>query len=117
MVFVMYRNNAGFYQLLHKSLSSSLDKPPAEREHAKFVEARLALQLEKSISSVCNLASSKRPPLYMFLTNSLTTHLMMMLISKVVDLHPLILRPLLSPETLSVMDKKTMKPFHAQKHK
>ncbi|KAL4185284.1 hypothetical protein AMTRI_Chr10g5130 [Amborella trichopoda] len=36
MVFEMYRNNTGFYQLLNKSLSSSLDKPPVKREHAEL---------------------------------------------------------------------------------
>ncbi|ERN14043.1 hypothetical protein AMTRI_Chr01g133490 [Amborella trichopoda] len=38
MVFKMYRNNVGFYQLLNKPLSSSLDKPPVEREHTELVE-------------------------------------------------------------------------------
>ncbi|KAL4204107.1 hypothetical protein AMTRI_Chr01g108030 [Amborella trichopoda] len=85
MVFEMYKNNVGFYQLLDRSLSFSLDKPLAEREHAELVETRLALQLGRSISSLRNLASSpssKRPSLQMFLTNSLITLLMMMLISK-----------------------------------
>ncbi|ERM96143.1 probable F-box protein At4g22030 [Amborella trichopoda] len=58
MVFEMYRNNAGFYQLLEESLLSSLSKPPAEREHAEVVETRLALQLGRSLSSLRNLASS-----------------------------------------------------------
>ncbi|KAL4186404.1 hypothetical protein AMTRI_Chr09g33710 [Amborella trichopoda] len=60
MVFEMYRNNAGFYQLLNESLLSSLNKPPAEREHAELVETRVALQLGRSISSLRNLASSSK---------------------------------------------------------
>ncbi|ERN02739.1 probable F-box protein At4g22030 [Amborella trichopoda] len=54
MVFKMYKNNARFYQLLDKSLSSSLDKRPVEREHAELVVMRLALQSGRSISSLRN---------------------------------------------------------------
>ncbi|XP_020529939.1 LOW QUALITY PROTEIN: probable F-box protein At4g22030 [Amborella trichopoda] len=62
MVFEMYRNNAGFYRLLDESLSSSLGKPPAEREHADLVETRVALQLGRSISSLRNLPTSSKDP-------------------------------------------------------
>ncbi|ERN18803.1 hypothetical protein AMTR_s00067p00091510 [Amborella trichopoda] len=102
MVFDMFRNNSGFYQLLDKSLSSSLDKPLAQREHVELVETRLALKLGRSISSLRLLPllkeTSSAHVLDKFSNNPFDD-----------DAH--------FKETLSVMDKKTMKPFHAQKLK
>ncbi|XVF87763.1 hypothetical protein PTKIN_Ptkin18bG0146700 [Pterospermum kingtungense] len=57
MVFEMYRNNAGFFKLVHESIESTLDESDVEkRENGELFEMKVALQLGRSLSQLRDLA-------------------------------------------------------------
>ncbi|KAL2495411.1 hypothetical protein Fot_39168 [Forsythia ovata] len=57
MVFEMYRNCAGFYQLLEESIESTLEEGELERrENGELHEMKVALQLGRSLNQLKELA-------------------------------------------------------------
>ncbi|KAK7245880.1 hypothetical protein RIF29_40734 [Crotalaria pallida] len=58
MVFEMYRNSAGFFNMLESSIESTLEEKDLERrENGELFEMKMALQLGRSVSQLRELAS------------------------------------------------------------
>ncbi|CAI9783927.1 unnamed protein product [Fraxinus pennsylvanica] len=59
MVFEMYRNSAGFYQLLEESIESTLEGGELERrENGEIYATKVALQLGRSLKQLKELATA-----------------------------------------------------------
>ncbi|KAF5474828.1 hypothetical protein F2P56_006688 [Juglans regia] len=57
MVFEMYRNNGGFFQLLQETIEATLDEGDLEkRENGELLEMKVASQLGRSLSQLRELA-------------------------------------------------------------
>ncbi|KAI3456474.1 hypothetical protein Pfo_013137 [Paulownia fortunei] len=57
MVFEMYRNCAGFYQLMEETIESSIgEREVSRRENGELMEMKVALQLGRSLSQLKGLA-------------------------------------------------------------
>ncbi|OIW14001.1 hypothetical protein TanjilG_09352 [Lupinus angustifolius] len=58
MVFEMYRNNAGFFNMVETSIESTLEENDLEkRENGELFEMKMALQLGRSVSQLREFAS------------------------------------------------------------
>ncbi|KAE9599073.1 hypothetical protein Lal_00043988 [Lupinus albus] len=58
MVFEMYRNSAGFFNMVEASIESTLEEDHLEkRENGELFEMKMALQLGRSVSQLRELAS------------------------------------------------------------
>ncbi|WVY95548.1 hypothetical protein V8G54_034636 [Vigna mungo] len=58
MVFEMYRNCGGFFQLLEETIESTIEEKDLEkRENGELFELKMALQLGRSVSQLRELAS------------------------------------------------------------
>ncbi|KAA8515525.1 hypothetical protein F0562_018864 [Nyssa sinensis] len=59
MVFEMYRNGAGFFELMKESIESTLDEKEAEkREDGELFEMKVALELGRSLPQLRDLATT-----------------------------------------------------------
>lgn len=62
MVFEIYRNAAGFYQLLEESIESTLEGELERRENGDLYETKVALQLGRSLKQLKELAMASASP-------------------------------------------------------